>query len=91
MKPVILFLIFALFAQYASDFTFLYSVSRDTWETAGMNEYMYLVTYFIMTLALLQLGGVINKLNLAMASGKETENLDGKAKEATSENTEESL
>lgn len=81
MKPVILFLIFALFSQYTSDFTFLYSVSRETWQTGGVNDYMYLVSYFIMTLALLQLGGVIKKLNhnteiieasaLATASGEE--------------------
>ncbi len=62
MKPVVLFLIVALFAQYVSDFTFLYSVSRETWQTAGINDYMYLVSYFLMTIALLKLGGVIRKL-----------------------------
>lgn len=54
MKPVILFLIFALVLQYAADFTFLYQNNRGTWQTAGFNELMYLVAYFVMTLSLLR-------------------------------------
>lgn len=95
MKSVILFLIFALFAQYVSDFTFLYSVSRKTWETAGINEYTYLVSYFIMTLALLQLGGVINRLNnpsFETVDSRDVEKLDTKAKKAApEEDTKESV
>lgn len=62
MKPVIIFLILAFFAQYISDFTFLYSVNQDTWKTAGTNDYTYLISYFIMTLVLIKFGAVAKKL-----------------------------
>lgn len=62
MRPVILFLIFALVLQYLADFTFLYQTSRDTWKTAGFNELMYLVAYFVMTLSLIEFNKVHSKL-----------------------------
>lgn len=55
MKYRILFILFALLIQYVSDFTFLYQVSKEIWTAGGINDYMYLVSYFVMTLALLQL------------------------------------
>lgn len=67
MRPIILFLVFALLLQYIADFTFLYQVSRDTWETAGSNELIYLTSYFVMTLALIKFGTVINKLSAKRA------------------------
>ncbi len=63
MRPVILFLLFALVWQYAADFTFLYQVSRETWETGGSNELIYLIAYFVMTLALVRFNVVISKLS----------------------------
>ncbi len=62
MKPVILFLIFALFLQYLADFTFLYQVSRNTWKVAGLNEFSYLVAYFVMTLSLIEFSAVHDRL-----------------------------
>jgi hypothetical protein len=62
MKPVILFLLFALLVQYISDFTFLYQVSRNTWKTAGPNELSYLVGYFVMTIALINFQVALNKM-----------------------------
>lgn len=62
MKPVIMFVIFALFVQYLADFTFLYQVSHETWQTAGINDYMYLFSYFIMTLSLLYFESIALKL-----------------------------
>lgn len=63
MKPVILLFLFALALQYASDFTFLYQVSRDTWKTAGFNELMYLLSYYVMTLSLVRFGKVLEVLS----------------------------
>lgn len=63
MKPIILFLIFALLIQYVSDFTFLYQVSRDTWKTAGVNELMYLIAYFLMTLSLIEFSRVLTRIS----------------------------
>lgn len=68
MRPVILFLIFALFLQYVADFTFLYQVSRETWQTAGVNELMYLISYFVMTLSLIEFSAVLNRLKSKRSS-----------------------
>lgn len=63
MRPVVLFLLGALCVQYFADYTFLYKNANETWEVAGMNDYMYLVAYFVMTTALLRFNTVVNKLN----------------------------
>lgn len=72
MKPVILFLIFALFAQFVADFMFLYRVDRDLWETAGVNDYSYLASYFVMTMALLKLGRVVDVMSSSTSTPQST-------------------
>jgi hypothetical protein len=62
MRDKIFFILFALFIQFLSDYTFLYQSSRGTWSVGGVNDYMYLVAYFFMTLGLLQLKTVLEKL-----------------------------
>jgi|SRR3989344_4478088 len=62
MKNKVLFILFALLLQYAADFTFLYQSSRDTWQAGGINDYMYLVAYFVMTLGLLQFNTALTQL-----------------------------
>lgn len=62
MKGKILFILFALCIQFLSDYTFLYQSSRGTWSVGEINDYMYLVAYFFMTLGLLQLNTVLAKL-----------------------------
>lgn len=62
MRSRILLILFALCIQYASDFTFLYQTHKDTWSAGGVNDYMYLSSYFIMTLALLNFGNLYEKL-----------------------------
>lgn len=62
MKNKILLLLFSFALQYTADFVFLYKTSRGTWETAGINEFMYLVAYVIMTIALINLGRVFEKI-----------------------------
>lgn len=62
MKPRILFILFALVFQFITDYTFLYQSSRGIWSGGGMNDYMYLLTYFLMTLALLQFKTVHDQL-----------------------------
>lgn len=63
MKSKILFVLFALSVQFLADYTFLYQSSRGTWSVGGLNDYMYLTAYFLMSLALIQLKVVIDKLN----------------------------
>jgi hypothetical protein len=55
MKNRILFIVFALVIQFLSDYIFLYQSSRGLYQVGGINDYMYLVAYFVMTLALLGL------------------------------------
>lgn len=64
MRPVILFLLGALCIQYISDYTFLYKNANETWEVAGINDYMYLVSYLVMTIAILRFGALAKKLKL---------------------------
>jgi hypothetical protein len=62
MKNKILFILFALSIQFLSDYTFLYQSSRGLWAAGGINDYMYLISYFVMTLGLFQLDTVLSKL-----------------------------
>lgn len=61
MKTKILFILFALSIQFLSDYTFLYQTSRGTWHVGEINDYMYLISYFLMTFGLLQLKTVLSK------------------------------
>ncbi len=62
MKNVVLFLLFALAVQYLADFMFLYQTHNETWKTAGINDYVYLTSYFIMTIALIRFMLVMKKI-----------------------------
>lgn len=62
MKSKVLLILLALSLQYVSDYTFLYQSSRGTWSVGGINDYMYLVSYFVMSLALIRLGAVAKDL-----------------------------
>ncbi len=62
MKNKILFIMFALLVQYIADFTFLYQVQQETWYAGGWNDYIYLVSYFIMAVALLKLKTTYNQI-----------------------------
>ena len=55
MRGKVLLLLVALLTQYVADFSFLYQASRGTWSVSGINDYIYLLAYFLMTLALLNL------------------------------------
>ena len=59
--PVLCFVI-ALAAQYISDFTFLYQVTRGLYIPEGLNDLMYFVSYFLMAVSLTQLGSVFKKV-----------------------------
>lgn len=62
MKNKVLLILCALTAQFIADWTFLYQASRGTWAVSGINDYMFFVSYFLMTFALINLGGALNKL-----------------------------
>lgn len=56
MKKPLMLLIFALVAQYFADFMFLYQANWGTWYVAGPNDFLYAVSYYLMTLALVLIG-----------------------------------
>ncbi len=62
-KPVLLF-IFALFAQFISDYVFLFLSSRNFYEGNYIifSDLLYLTAYFLMTLSLMRLGTVFYKI-----------------------------
>lgn len=62
--PILCFIV-ALAAQYLSDFTFLYQVTRDLYIPEGLNDLMYFVSYFLMAFSLTQLGLVFKKVRNA--------------------------
>lgn len=62
MRTPILVFIGALVLQYFSDFTFLYQASQGTWSAGGINDALYLTSYFAMTLAILYIGHVFVRI-----------------------------
>jgi hypothetical protein len=64
MKSKVLFMLLALLSEYVADWTFLYQASRNIWYAGGVNDYMYFVAYFLMTLSLIQLGTVLESIEV---------------------------
>jgi hypothetical protein len=62
MRPKIVFLIFAFVVQYLADFNFLYQINRGGWAYSGVGDYFYMVAYLLMSLGLIQLKTVFDKL-----------------------------
>jgi hypothetical protein len=62
MKERVLLFLGALLVQYVADFYFLFLVSREIFDTAGISEYIYLLAYFFMTLALIRLESVFDSV-----------------------------
>jgi hypothetical protein len=58
MKWPLFSLFIALAAQYLADFTFLYQANAGTWYVGGMNDFLYFLSYTLMALSLLVMGGV---------------------------------
>lgn len=56
MRKRIFFIIFALIIQYVTDYTFLYRASRELYFNGGVVDLMYAVSFFVMTLCLIQFG-----------------------------------
>ncbi|MDQ3076305.1 MAG: hypothetical protein M3Q34_04230 [bacterium] len=63
LKKPIIFLICALIFQSLSDFIFLNQFINGTWYVGGINDFMYLISYFIMTISLVQIGKAFDKIN----------------------------
>ena len=64
MRKPIMLLIAALLAQFLADFLFSYQVSREivTYYPAGTNDYLFAISYLLMTLALFSIGNMFYKV-----------------------------
>lgn len=62
LRSPILFLVFALTFQYVTDFIFLYQASHNSWQIAGINDFMYAVSYLLMGLGIISVGEVSKKV-----------------------------
>ena len=63
MRPKIFFLVFALVAQYITDYTFLYQVGVGTYYNGGVVDLMYATSFAIMALGVISFTQVYNRLN----------------------------
>ena len=62
MKNKVLLIIIALITQYVADFNFLYQFSNNTWLNGGYGDYLYLLSYFLMAYALIDMGLTLDKV-----------------------------
>lgn len=62
MKHKVLTVLFALAVQYIADYNFLLQAHNGTWTNGGYGDYLYLVSYFMMSLALINLGSAFDKI-----------------------------
>ena len=62
MKDRVLILLSALLAQYAADFTFLFRANREIWVAGGINDFMYLIAYALMFLALVYVESALEQI-----------------------------
>lgn len=63
MRTPIIWFLWALVAQYAADFMFLYQANNGTFTVGGLVDCMYLVSYFLMAMSLIKLGNIFRKIN----------------------------
>lgn len=62
LKRPIAFLVVALIFQYIADSYFVYDFNRGVWYAGNLNDYCYLVAYFVLAIAIIYLDQVIKKL-----------------------------
>lgn len=62
MKKRVFLIMIALFIQFCADFIFLYQANNGEWLAAGINDLIYFIGYFVMTLGLVQLNVVFEEL-----------------------------
>ena len=62
MEKPLIYLMIALMFQYLSDFTFLYQANAGTWYVGGLNDFLYFISYLMMTLSLFIIGSTFDKI-----------------------------
>ena len=62
MRRSFILIMIALCAQYVAEFNFLFRASNSTWINGGYGDFLYLFSYFLMTLALIHIGKSYNTI-----------------------------
>lgn len=62
MKKPVTILLIALVFQYFSDYMFLYQASHESYVPGGIVDFFYLVSYFFMSVSLVQFGIALKKI-----------------------------
>jgi hypothetical protein len=62
MKNTMLLLAGALCVQYIADFNFLYQAGNGTWLNGGYGDFLYLVSYTMLSFALIKFGSTFSKI-----------------------------
>jgi len=60
-KPMVLILI-SLIIQYVSDSNFLFQANNGSWLVAGYGDFLYMASYLMMTISIIQIGSALNDL-----------------------------
>lgn len=63
MRNVILSFILALAIQYVADYTFLYQSMHGTFVGGGLDDCLYVLAYFFMSVSLVRLGVIFHQIN----------------------------
>ncbi|NMB70332.1 hypothetical protein GYA27_03990 [candidate division WWE3 bacterium] len=67
MKTKVVLILISLVFQYAADSTFIYENSNEIWMPGGLSDLLFVISYFVMTIALIKFETVfedIKKTNL---------------------------
>jgi len=64
MRKSVLLLLLALATQYVADFSFLYLVSRGLWQPASFTDAFYILSYALMSLAIIEIRSISQKINV---------------------------
>lgn len=62
LKPGILLVLFALCVQYSADFSYIYLTNRNTYTPGDYNDLLYLISYYFMTIAMLNFYVIYKKI-----------------------------
>lgn len=63
MRTRVLFILFALIFQYFADGVFLYNTRNDLWQPAGVSDFMFIISYYLMGLGLIMYENAAKKIS----------------------------
>ncbi len=73
LRRPISFLVTALIIQYLADSYFVYEFNRGVWYSANLNDYLYLVGYFVLVTAIIYIDDVVQ--NAVQKNSAEMQNV----------------